>query len=327
MNDGIWITWELHRRNRGISQALSWNLCEIRIKKSIFFRFILSIYKTGKIIHSKRPKFVVAQNPSIVLSMITVFLRLFYKYVLIIDAHNSGIYPLEGKSKILMVISKFLQKSADITIVTNDSLKKIVDRNGGKAFVLPDKIPIVPEIEKRNLPGKFKIARISTFHDDEPYKNIIDSGNFISKDIHIYMTGNYKGKVQKNKLPENVKLLGYITEKEYWRLLSAVDGIIDLTRRENCLVCGAYEGLAVGKPLILSNTKTIKSYFSKGCIYVSTNSKDIAKGIMLLSGKKQNLEKEIKVLRKFLIYDWEDRLKLFKKEIEKVFQIKIKKKL
>ena len=45
-----------------------------------------------------------------------------------------------------MALSYFFQRSADITIVTNDSLKAVVELNKGNAFVLPDRIPAVPNV-------------------------------------------------------------------------------------------------------------------------------------------------------------------------------------
>ena len=39
-----------------------------------------------------------------------------------------------------------------------------------------------------------------------------------------------------NKIPNNIKLMGFLNETDYWNLLRSVDGIIVLTLRENCLV-------------------------------------------------------------------------------------------
>ena len=55
---------------------------------------------------------------------------------------------------------------------------------------------------------------------------------------------------------------------EYVSMLYSVDATIDLTNRENCLVCGAYESVAAGKPMILSKTQALMEYFNKGAVYV-----------------------------------------------------------
>jgi glycosyltransferase involved in cell wall biosynthesis len=322
MKKGIWITWELHRRNRGISSALSWPLYEIRSKKSKIIRFTTSIIKTIKVIYRENPKYVVTQNPSLVLSFLATLIKPLFKFVLIIDAHNSGIFPKEGRSKILMIVSLWLQRKGDIILVTNNALKNVVELNGGKACVLPDRIPALQKLNSIDLKGKIKIACISTFHDDEPFNNIIEAGNLIPNDIYIYMTGKFEGKISINTVPSNVKLLGYIEEEKYWSLLTSVDGVMDLTRRENCLVCGAYEGIAVGKPLILSNTKAITEYFSEGCIYVDQSPKNIAEGIIEFADKKKILERQINELHKNLKKNWADQLLTFKEELAKIVNSK-----
>ncbi len=301
MRDRVWITWERQRRNIGICTALGWDFHELIYDDNHkMVRYLKSIYKTIAILSLRKPKFVCVQNPSIVLPFLVLFLRIFFNYKVLIDAHNSGIYPLEGSSSFLMFVSRLYQKNADLTFVTNDSLKKVVESNYGKAFVLPDKIPVRLTSQKpsAHLSGKINIAYICTF-----------------EDIHILVTGRYEGKVDSNKLPVNVQLLGFVSEEEYWALLASVDVIADLTIREDCLVCGAYEGVAVTKPLILSDTKILKSYFNKGCIYVEPSASSIAKGILTAVEQQNQLKRQVKELKNSLIEDWENRLQNLKKII------------
>ena len=61
--------------------------------------------------------------------------------------------------------------------------------------------------------------------------------------------------------------------------MNSVDATIDLTTRENCLVCGAYESLAAGKPMILSKTRALMNYFSQAAVYVEHTAEDLERGI------------------------------------------------
>ena len=311
----IWITWENQRRNKGISYALGWELYDIvHDDKSKVFRYFLSFYKTLKIILKEKPQIVAAQNPSIVLSIIVLLFKKIFCYKLIIDAHNSGIFPLEGRSKLLMFFSRILQKSADLTLVTNEKLKSVVNSNHGRAFVLPDKIPQVPSKNNFPLAGEINVAYICTFSDDEPYKEVVHAAKKLSKDIYVYITGKYEGKININSIPPNVKLLGFISEKDYWALLNSVDLVMDLTTREDCLVCGAYEGIALSKPLILSDTNALRSYFNKGCVYVDSTSESIVNGIKRAVNNINKLKPDIKQLKLSLIKDWNKRI-VFMKQI------------
>lgn len=314
--NGIWITWEKQRRNKGISTALGWDLYEIVCKKSGIYRYLLSSIKTVSLILKEKPRIVAAQNPSIILAGLVLLLKKIFGYKLIIDAHNIGIFPLEGRSKFLMFFSKKLQRYADLTLVTNSKLKSVVKSNKGKAFVLPDKIPDVPEVEFYSLEGKVNIAYICTFSDDEPFREVIKSASMVSEDTIIYFTGKYEGKIDINSISTNIKLLGFIPDQQFWSLLSSVDFIMDLTLREGCLVCGAYEGIALSKPLILSNTEALKSYFNKGCIYVEPTAISIAQGIKRAIKIREELSSEVGLLKLSIKDDWEDRLNHFQEIIK-----------
>jgi len=319
MKDKIWITWERQRRNKGICAALGWELNELVYDDSHWMvRYVLSIYLTTKLFVIKKPLYVCAQNPSIILASLVLFLKLFFKYKVIIDSHNSGLFPLEGKSKVLMWLSRLLQKNADLTIVTNQKLKNIVESNSGRAFVLQDKIPDFPTITKSSdhLSGELNIAYICTFSADEPYLNVFKSAQNLPENIHILVTGRYDGKVNPQKLPKNVTLLGFISEEDYWRVLASVDLILDLTTREDCLVCGAYEGIAVNKPLILSDTKAIKSYFNTGCVYVKPGVDSITKGILTAVRMQDKLKTQISELKVSLHEDWNNRMVSLKEKIK-----------
>jgi len=306
--NGIWITWENQRRNKGISRALGWKFYEIISYKSAAYRYLLSSIETVLVIQKEKPQIVAAQNPSMVLAILVILLRNILGYKVIIDAHNSGIFPLEGRSQLLMFFSKLLQRHADLTLVTNERLKSVVESNRGKAFVLPDKIPDIPAVGVFPLEGNINIAYICTFSEDEPYKEAIKVSGMLPEDVLIYFTGKYEGKIDIDSIPSNAKLLGFVPEQEYWSLLSSVDFVMDLTTREGCLVCGAYEGIALSKPLILSDTEALKSYFNMGCIYVAPRADSIAYGIRKAIAKHNDLLSDIERLKVSLRTDWNNKL-------------------
>lgn len=316
MKKSIWITWEIQRRNIGISSALGWPLHEIVVNNRGILRYIKSSLKTIQVIINEKPHVVVTQNPSILLTFLVILVKHAFGYKVIVDAHNSGIYPLEGRSKLLMIFSRWLQRNADLTLVTNESLRSVVESNNGQAFVLPDRIPSPAKPDPFPLDGRVNIAFICKFGNDEPYEEVIRAGGDLPADVFIYITGKYDGKVNLRSLTSNVKLLGFLPEKEYWSLLSSADVIMDLTLREDCLVCGAYEGVALGKPLVLSDTQALRSYFSKGCIYVSSNSHSIASGIKRAIQERTSLFSEVKMLRDLLNQKWFRRLKILEERLD-----------
>ncbi len=318
MADGIWITWERQRRNIGISAALGWPLYEMIDGSPRLIRYNRLIIKTIRTILREKPSVVCVQNPSIVLALLGVLCKGIMGYWCVVDAHNSGLIPLEGRSEILLKIARWIQRRADLTIVTNEEMKAMVEANGGKAAVLPDRLPEVPSVEPAVTRGGRSVTYICTFSEDEPYREVIKAAGLLDENIIVYITGNHRGRIDTESLPSNVELTGFIDEAAYWSLLAASDAVMVLTLREGCLVCGAYETVALGRPLILSDTKALRSYFNRGCIYVKPDSQSIAWGIREALQRKEDLRAGVRELSGTIDREWRNIFSAFQEEIREL---------
>jgi hypothetical protein len=135
--------------------------------------------------------------------------------------------------------------------------------------------------------------------------NVIDSGRLLHSGISIFITGNYHGKLKNIKeIPENIQFTGYLSTVNYWSQLLSSDIIMDLTTPEDCLVCGAYEALAIPKPMILSDTKINREYFFTGCIYSKSSSADIAEAILKTSEEINDQITNVKILKEKIQVYW-----------------------
>ena len=302
----IWLAWERHRRTLELCNFLE-------IKPTLFAsslpRIIKHPYffvKSFLLIQRKRPNALIVQNPSVLLTSLACLLHKSFGYKLVVDAHNAGLLPESRLLEKLQFIYKYFQREADITLVTNESLANMVRKNSGKPLNLPDKLPRPPQLKALKLRGKYNVVYICTFGLDEPYQEVVNAGKYISNDITIYITGNYK-KGPKNiieRAPQQILFTGFLEEIDYWNLLYSADLVIDLTSRENCLVCGAYEAVSVGTPLILSDTKVLKEYFHKGAVFTSNRSNDIKQSIFLALRDINRLRLDIDELRTELNNKW-----------------------
>lgn len=307
----IWISWENQRRNRELSAALQiplFEFCEIDRINNYLKKYIIGIAKTLYVLTKTRPRIVFCQNPSIVLSILIIGLKTIKDIRIVVDAHNAGLFPIDGHSEILNCASRIIQRYADLTIVTNEILKQHVDKNGGRAFVLQDKIPKLKPTRYKRLRGRYNILFICTYADDEPYEIVFEAAKDIEKNIFIYVTGHFDKKgINPSDLPENVVLTDYMPEEEYISMLHSIDATIDLTNRENCLVCGAYESIAAGKPMVLSKTRALMEYFNKGAVYVKHTKDSIANGIKEVLRRKEELTGQISNLRKIRLTEWQEK--------------------
>jgi glycosyltransferase involved in cell wall biosynthesis len=296
--NAAWITWEVQIRNRSMAKALGVPLFEILSNKSRILKYPELVCKTLKVIRAQKVKILFVQNPSIVLSFLAVVLKSIFKLTVIVDAHNAGIYPLEGRNKFLNFIARFISKKADYVIVSNTYLADVVRGWAGEPLVIPDPIPKLQLISTNEIKsGKPYVFFVCTWADDEPFQAVIEAAKMV--DVDIYFTGNYK-KFFKDGVPDipsNVKLLGFVSEERYIEYFHHSIIAMDLTTRENCLVCGAYEALALKKPMVLSDSLVNRELFSQGFVYTANTSEAIGKSILAALDEHTELENKISELK------------------------------
>jgi hypothetical protein len=308
MKDAIWITWESQRRNRELSSALGVRLYEyadIDAMEGRGGKYLKGLARTMRLISREGPSLVFCQNPSLVLASYLVSMKKPAGFKVCVDAHNAGLFPREGRSSPLMAVSRYVQRFADLTIVTNEGLAAHVRKNGGRPFILPDRIPAVPDTGRVELQGRFNLLFICSYAEDEPCELVFEAARGLG-DVCIYVTGNCSKKgICREGLPPNVVLTGYLPEDLYFRMLNSVDGTIDLTTRQDCLVCGAYESVGAHKPQILSDTSALRGCFHKGAVYTGHSVEALRDAIRELRERAGTLQDEARELKRELVARWE----------------------
>lgn len=307
-NNKVWLAWENQRRSTMLAKELKADLCQIESDLPRLLRYIKLSLKTIHILTNKRYNFIFVQNPSIVLCLIVILIKKFLGNVkIIIDSHTPYIKLKGIKEVIFNLITTIVYRCADHIIVTNRDLKEIYEKLYPKAsfYALPDKIPEFGNINKIELLSKVNILLICTYAEDEPYIEVFKAMKRLSN-ATLYVTGK-KSKISQEALiikPDNVILTDYLPDSEYNSILNSVDIIIDLTEIENCLVCGAYEGLAAEKVLILSDKKVLKEYFDEGVIHTKNDSESIYDNIQLAIENYEKLKMDIVHLKSKRIKEW-----------------------
>lgn len=275
----LWVTWEDQRRNESMAREINARLFNFNLNhhpKPV--KYIIGGWKTFLLLLKERPTVVIVQNPSFMLALCAVLVKPLFNYTLGVDTHNSG-FGLDRDSHWFHRILSYIQTRSDFIIVHNDMLHDIIKEKCAASISLPDPVPKIPEKARLTLKGERNILFVCTYKKDEPFERVIEGARLLPDHFHVYISGNYRGKVNTETVPENVTLLGWVSRGLYNALLHSVDAVVALTTREYCLLCGGYETVAVKKPLITSNTRTLKTYFPKGTVYTGHAPDDIADAI------------------------------------------------
>jgi len=287
----LWITWEVQRRNRTLSRRFGAELHEILAKGSRFGRYISCAARTVDVIRRRRPDVLIVQSPSVFLGLIAVTVGRLWCARIVIDAHNAGVFPLEGRSAFLNWVCRSILKSSDIAFVSNDELQSKLGLENVQ--VLPDPLPGLLETgaadsgaapagsEDSSRAGEFRATYITSWAADEPYEAVMESAGLLPDGFQIRITGRVPTEVlRRGPLPSALHLLGYLDEATYVAELRSADLILVLTTRESCLTCGAYEAVSLRKPLLLSRTKALEDYFGTAASYIENCAVEISRAIL-----------------------------------------------
>jgi glycosyltransferase involved in cell wall biosynthesis len=314
-NKVLWFTWEYQRRSIELAKVFNAEL--ILYDLDSMNRLLKYIYGGISTIYNlidKRPKLVYGQNPSLILTLLLAVMKPLFGYKLVIDRHTN--FKLTSNKGLVDYvyhrISDFTLRKSDLTIVTNDYLAKLVQKKRGHSIVLEDKLPDMRNNGTKQLDGSYNIAFVTSFSKDEPIIEVIEALKDINDDVNLYVTGNnkkYDSKVIDDaKKISNIHFTGYLSENDFMTLLHSVDAIIVLTKFDYTMTCGAYEGVSIGKPMILSNTSVIKDYFTKGVIYCEPEKQSILNSVRELIQNHDKMQKEILELNAEITEKWNKRI-------------------
>lgn len=220
---------------------------------------------------------------------------------IIFDTH-SGIFFYKGlHQKLYFKLYCNLIKKINLNIVHNEDIFNKNCFKKSNTIVLEDKLSFEPTTFIPDEPRCIGI--ITSYGKDEPIDKILIAVERLPN-IKFYMTGDCK-KIRKKNLPKNIYLTGYLSDIEYENLLRQMNILMVLTNRTDTVLCGAYEAVSLAKPLITSDTITLKKYFNKGTIHTSNSPEEIIQAVNNAIINYPKLYEEMLELRNEKEKSWE----------------------
>jgi glycosyltransferase involved in cell wall biosynthesis len=294
----LWVTWHDHQRTRSLVQRLR---CPVAVRDvgGAFSRHVLGVLWTLRTLRAARPRVMLLH-----FSYSLMLACLLYKRAarpgevrIVCDCHNKALMKrISGVGDgPFQVVKSWLLRHADILVVSNDVVADYAKQFGVPVTVLRDPLPELDSGDSGeataaqgldsdvNIGAESAIVFVCSFDADEPLDAIFDAARLLADapGPPVVITGNFRKAV----IPESVRnnprvfLPGFLPRSSYVSLIRRAAAIVVLTKDEDCLLCGAYEGVAARRPTVVSDTPVLRSCFGSAVHYVSNEGKQIAEQV------------------------------------------------
>lgn len=306
----VWLTWETHRRSVELARAFNAEYFSFDFSQfPRLIRYARSAAATVRVLRSLgRGDVAFAQSPSIFLASLAAVIKVFRGYVLVIDAHNAVPNYHDSGRPLLEWVVRFSTARADLVLVTNEALTDPIRAMGGIPAVLPDRLPAIRSatLPERLAGGDLPVVTlISSFNWDEPIQTFIDAAHSFEVPFLLCITGRKEkaGDLLRHE-SETIRFTGYLPDSEFEGLIGNSDLLIDLTVDDKVLVCGAYEAVSVGVPLVLIDSAVARRLFTAGVIFAENSREGYQGALKSFFDDRERFSGEMKEFRPVFEERW-----------------------
>jgi glycosyltransferase involved in cell wall biosynthesis len=285
--DIVFIAWRrLSRRTSFLSKELGLELFFVSDK----LPYIKAIWKTLNFLTFRKPDIVFVQLPQgpLLAEVEMTSKRIGFK--VIADVHTGFIYPTSIKEYILNGLFHNYLNKVDLILAHNqlqaDLIKSKISNE--KIIVVYDSIPKIPQNTKEpkfNIDLSRSILFPASWALDEPLDFIAMEflKSYVANDHILIITGNWRRNIrlyrklreliEKKKAKNKIILTGYIPDEEYYHILKSCKAVIAVSDKEYTLPHALWEAIAVEKPFIILNTKTMITEIGRSypCFFTMSN--------------------------------------------------------
>lgn len=265
-------------------------------------RYVRMAFRTIATLRSERPEVVVVTNPPIIAVAVVYLYQRLSGRRFVIDSHSGAF--VDPRWSRFLPLHRWLSARADLTIVHNAEQAELVDSWGVK-WIDQGYVPIAPP--GRGVPaleGPYMLA-VCSGGEDEGIDEIAAAARLLP-DVTILMTGpvdRIRTRLT-DEPPANLRLLGYVSFEQYLGYLHGASGVLTLTGRAATLLNGGFEAIAYRRPLVTSDTETLRNYLTLGTIHTSKDASSIAAAITDCLARTGELEAEMKELADRCDAEW-----------------------
>ncbi|VAW54778.1 hypothetical protein MNBD_GAMMA06-598 [hydrothermal vent metagenome] len=314
LNKEIWTAWHVSQRSRNLASELELQVFEKVIENNLLSRHLFSSIWTIYTFLKVRPEKIYIQYSFLLLVIAAGYKKLApYPVSIICDCHTKALRRKVSGSigKLFWFLKKKSFQSVNISIVSNIEMKHDIEKLTMRYCVLPDKIPRVSANASRDI-NETHCVFVCSYAADEPLNDVIAAAERLDGSVKMFCTGKIPANMKHLKANphKNIIFTDFLSQVEYYNLISNADCVLALTTEEGCLQCAGYEALSAEVPMILSDTTALKAYFEDAAIYVKHSAQDLEIGVRKAIKSRSDLLYRMSRVREAREYEYASALNI-----------------
>jgi len=255
---------------------------------------------TAYLLWRRHPRVVLVQNPPIFAVMLVALYALLTRNHYIIDSHTGALVGYKWQWSI--PLHRWLSRHALATVVTSASLRERIVGGKQRSFrVLIVEDPPAEWSSASPAPSTARAARqvvvIATYDSDEPIAAVLAAARHLPE-VSFAITGDVH-RLQPMlcaSCPPNVCLTGWLSDADYSALIHEARVLVALTTRDHTTLCGAWEALYAGQPLVTSDWPVLRAAFPQGAVFTGATSEELVPAIQLALAQEDALRAAMRAL-------------------------------
>ena len=279
-------------------------------------RWILNAIRTAWWLGWHRPGVVIVQTPPFPPAVLAMVYARAARAALLLDSHPTSFGLKDARPWIAAVpVTRWIVPRAAGVLVTTHDLVDQVRAWGGRGLIVhePPSTNTIPRKPRRT--GGYGLV-VFTFSPDEPVAAVLDAARQ-HPDIALRITGDIsKARPEViDRIPSNVRLVGFLAGDEYQRAIEESAFVVALTTEPASVQRAAYEAVYAQRPLIVSDSPMLGELFPHA-ITVKNDSESIAWGLGTVRDRQNELADLAPRARRWAEERWQQQLSALRACVE-----------
>lgn len=270
---------------------------------TVGIKYLWQALRTWRLLRRSRADVAYAMTPPVFAGFVLYLYSRVFRLRYVIDVHTAAL--LMPRWRRLQRLQALVCRHAVTTLVTNEHLASIVRSGGGHATIVRDVPVVFPVSTAFEGERHANVAVICSFNYDEPIAAILEAARLCPGESFVFSGDPSRlPPPLLAEAPPNVRFAGFLPDADYGSLLAHADAVMSLTTRDHTMLRGAYEGVYMGRPVIVSDWPLLREAFDSGAVHVTADAADIARGVRELRAAQADFEAGAAQLRQRKLHHW-----------------------